>query len=121
MQKSIFAIFTMLALIPATAAVAAGQDNHTEVGRIVCANPANATQKAICEDEELRRMDGEMKQVLDTLMTRIPEDDERARSAIIYSQQRFARLRHLCQGNLPCLKRVYASRLKTLRARLATR
>ncbi len=121
MKKTIFAICAMLTLGMAPVIAGAQEADQAEVDRIVCANPANATQKAICENEELRRMDAEMKRVLDQLMTRIPEEDERARADLIYSQQRFARVRRLCQGNVSCLKRIHASRLETLRAALAAR
>ena len=119
MRKEILAIIAVLALAGVPAWAGEGGDERTALQRIVCSNPANATQKAICEDAELRRMDEDMRQVLDRLMSRIPQEDERARGDLIYSQQRFAHVRRLCQGNLSCLKRIYAGRLKTLRAALA--
>ncbi len=121
MKRMVFAIGGALALMMATAWAGESADERAALRQIVCANPANITQKLICETPDLRAMDDEMKEVLDKLMTSIPEDDERARADLVYSQQRFAHVRRLCQGNLKCLKRVYAGRLKTLRAKLAAR
>ena len=121
MHKRTFAMIAALALMGMTAWAGDQGDDRAALQQIVCSNPANATQKAICDDPDLRKMDEDMRKVLDRLMSRIPEEDERARGDLIYSQQRFAHVRRLCQGNLSCLKRVYASRLKTLQDMLAAR
>ena len=121
MRKAICAMIAVMILGGATAWAAGQEEERAALQKIICSNPANATQKAICDNPDLKRMDDEMRQVLDKLMSSIPQDDERTRADLIYSQQRFAHVRRLCHGNLPCLKRVYASRLKTLRAALAAR
>ena len=86
-----------------------------EVYKIICAKPADITQKMLCEHQDLRQLDLQIRQQLDRLVSSIPEDDERQRGQLKYSQERFAHVRRLCQGNLKCLRRIYKARLKTLK------
>ncbi len=85
-----------------------------EIYKIICANPADVTQKMLCEHEDLRKLDLQMRAQLDRLMSAIGED-EHQRAQLKYSQERFAHVRRLCMDSKSCLKRVYESRLKTLK------